>query len=60
MNSSSLPPEQESMIAEALEIAKLLEQKSQLMSERATVIADKYYKHRHDTAIATQQNLGNS
>ncbi len=60
MISSSLTPEQDAKLAEALDVAKRLEQQSKEMSERATEIADKYYKRRHEAAIASQQNAGNS
>jgi Na+/phosphate symporter len=56
MTSPSLKPEQEAKLTEALEIARLLEQQSKVMSERATEIADKYYKRRHEAAIAAQQS----
>jgi hypothetical protein len=60
MISSSLTPEQDAKLVEALDVAKRLEQQSKEMSERATEIADKYHKRRHETAIAAQQNSGNS
>ncbi|MGB8699534.1 MAG: hypothetical protein WCD18_08975 [Thermosynechococcaceae cyanobacterium] len=49
-----MSPKQETKLAEALDVAKRLEQQSKEMSERATEIADKYYKHRHEAAIAAQ------
>jgi hypothetical protein len=55
MTLPSLTPEQEAKLTEALEVARLLEQQSKAMSERATEIADKYYQHRHEAAIAAQQ-----
>jgi hypothetical protein len=55
MTSLLLTPEQEAKLTEALEVARLLEQQSKAMSERATEIADKYYKQRHEAAIAAQQ-----
>ncbi|MGB8699303.1 MAG: hypothetical protein WCD18_07805 [Thermosynechococcaceae cyanobacterium] len=60
MISSSLTPEQDAKLAEALDVAKRLEQQSKEMSERATAIAEKYYKHRYEAAIAAQQKLGSS
>jgi hypothetical protein len=54
MTSPSLTPEQEAKLTEALEVARLLEQQSKAMSERATEMADKYYQHRHEAAIASQ------
>jgi hypothetical protein len=60
MTSPSLTPEQEAKLTEALEAARLLEQQSRAMSERATEIADKYYQRRHDAAVLAQQTLENS
>ncbi len=60
MTSPSLTPEQEAKLTEALEAARLLEQQSKAMSERATEIADKYYERRHDAAVLAQQNLESS
>jgi Na+/phosphate symporter len=56
MTSTSLTPEQEAKLTEALEVARLLEQQSKAMSKRATEIADKYYKQRYEAAIAAQQS----
>jgi hypothetical protein len=56
MTSPSLTPEQEAKLTEALEIARLLEQQSEAMSERATEIADKYYQYTHEAEIAAQQS----
>jgi hypothetical protein len=55
-----MSPEQDAKLSEALDVAKRLEQQSKEMSERATEIADKYYKHRHEAVIAAQQNPENS
>jgi hypothetical protein len=55
MTSRSLTLEQEAKLTKVLEIARLLEQQSKAMSERATDIADKYYRERHEAAIAAQQ-----
>lgn len=52
-----LTPEQETKLAEALAAAHLLEQQSREMSECAAEIADKYYKRRHEAAIAAQENI---
>jgi hypothetical protein len=60
MTLPSLTPEQEANLTEALEAARLLEQQSRAMCERATEIADKYYQLRHDAAGLAQQNLENS
>lgn len=59
MTSPSLTPEQEATLTEALEVATLLEQQSRDMSDRATEIADKYYKCRHEAALAIQKNSSN-
>jgi hypothetical protein len=56
MTSLLLTPEQEAKLTEALEVARLLEQQSKAMSERAIEIAEKYYKQRHAAAIAAQQS----
>jgi hypothetical protein len=60
MTLPSLTPDQEVVLTEALEVARLLEQQSKEMSDRATEIADKYYKRRHEAALAVQKNSGNS
>jgi hypothetical protein len=60
MTSPSLTPEQEATLTEVLEVATLLEQQSRNMSDRATEIADKYYRRRHEAALAVQKNSGNS
>lgn len=52
--------EQDAKLSETLDIAKRLEQRSKEISERATEIADKYYKRRHEAAIAAQRNSDNS
>jgi hypothetical protein len=51
-----MSPEQDAKLSEALDIAKRLEQRSKEMSEQVTEIADKYYKRRHEAAIAAQRN----
>lgn len=53
-----LTPEQEANLTEALEVAKLFEQKAREMSELATVIADKYYKCLHETALTAERKQG--
>ncbi len=58
MTPPSLTPEQEAKLTEALEIAKLFEQKAREMSELATAIADKYYKRLHEAALAAERKQG--
>lgn len=50
MTKPLLTQEQERKLAEALEITKLLEQKTREMSEQATAIADKYYQRLSEAA----------
>lgn len=59
MTQPSLTQEQQAKLAEALEIAKLFEQKAREMSELATAIADKYYIRLYEAALAAEQKPGN-
>ncbi|MGK7930416.1 MAG: hypothetical protein AB4041_03130 [Microcystaceae cyanobacterium] len=50
MTRLSLTPQQQEKLAEALEVAKLAEEKASQMSEFATKIADKYQQYLYDSA----------
>lgn len=58
MTQPSLTQEQQAKLAEALEIAKLFEQKAREMSEMATAIADKYYKRLYEAARRSEPQPG--
>ena len=55
----SLTPEQEAKLAEALEVAKLAEQKGREMSELAEAIAQKYYNRLLEAALAAEKRREN-
>lgn len=59
MIQESLTPEQEAKLAEALEVAKLAEQKGREMSELAEAIAQKYYNRLLDAALAAEKRREN-
>jgi hypothetical protein len=48
MTQSSLSPQQQAKLAEALEVAKLAEEKASQMSELATEIANKYQQRLYE------------
>jgi hypothetical protein len=45
MTKVSLTPQQQAKLAQALEIAKIAEEKAMIMSDLATEIANKYHQH---------------
>lgn len=49
MTEGSLTPQQQAKLAEALELAKLAEEKARQMSELATEVANKYQQHLYDS-----------
>jgi hypothetical protein len=49
MTEGSLTPQQQARLAEALELAKLAEEKARQMSELATSVANKYQQHLYDS-----------
>jgi hypothetical protein len=49
MTEVSLTPQQQAKLAEALELAKLAEEKARQMSELATEFANKYQQHLYDS-----------
>ena len=49
MTQLSLSPKQQKKLAEALEVAKLAEEKAAQMSEFATEIANKYQQHLYES-----------
>jgi hypothetical protein len=59
MTKPSLTEEQEGKLTEALDMAKLLEEKTKEMSEQATAIADKYYKRLSETVQKAEPKPGN-
>ncbi|WP_181243886.1 hypothetical protein [Chamaesiphon polymorphus] len=50
MTEGSLSPQQQAKLAEALELAKLAEEKARQMSELATSVANKYQQYLYDSA----------
>jgi hypothetical protein len=48
MTKGSLTAQQQAKLAEALELAKLAEEKARQMSELATEVANKYQQHLYD------------
>ncbi len=49
MTKGSLTAQQQAKLAEALELAKLAEEKARQMSELATEVANKYQQHLYDS-----------
>jgi hypothetical protein len=49
MTEGSLTPQQQAKLAEALELAKLAEEKARQMSELATSVANKYQQHLYES-----------
>lgn len=55
MTKVSLSPQQQAKLAEALEIAKLAEEKAMEMSELATEIANKYQQHLYESVQSSSK-----
>jgi hypothetical protein len=59
MTKGSLTPQQQAKLAEALELAKLAEEKARQMSELATEVANKYQQHLYDS-VSSSSKHGNA
>jgi hypothetical protein len=57
MTKRSLSPQQQALLAEALELALQAEEKASQMSELATKIANKYQQHLYESVQSSSKSL---